>query len=458
MIIRLLLTFFISLHSCHVFSQVEHLSSDAQLEDLKFLKEQLEEFHPGLYRYTTKDSIDLIFAQVEKELSEGSVLEFYTKVNWLLSKVKCGHTRGGLPANVATSFQNQEKYIPFSVKILGKGLVVDQVFQEGVSLQKGEQILSINQMSVSQLKEHVFSYLSADGFITSGKERQFESYFNYYYPLYVKKDVVNFAIKVMGHDGKTREISVDGIDWKTLVSKHFSRPGESLLSLTINPDHALMKIKTFDSGDISRAGQNYYNFLESSFETIGDSGVENLILDLRGNGGGDDDYGATLVAYLAKNRFRYFDRIEVTDSYSGYGRVRKDGGANLMTSHKGLDYWQPKENRFEGKVYVLTDGWSFSTCADVATVLHYNGWATFIGEETGGGYDGNTSGNSKSLTLPNSKVRVNLPMWKYTTANRGHSFYGRGVKPDYKMEPSISEFISGQDAAMNKALDLIKRD
>ncbi|MEQ9414462.1 MAG: S41 family peptidase, partial [Cyclobacteriaceae bacterium] len=107
-------------------------------------------------------------------------------------------------------------------------------------------------------------------------------------------------------------------------------------------------------------------------------------------------------------------------------------------------------------VYVLIDGFSFSTCADVATVLHHHQLATFIGEETGGGYDGNTSGNSKSLVLPNSGIRINLPMWKYTTANIGHPYYGRGVIPDFPVEQTRQELIENKDPVMKKALRLLQ--
>jgi len=129
-----------------------------------------------------------------------------------------------------------------------------------------------------------------------------------------------------------------------------------------------------------------------------------------------------------------------------------------MTSHNGLDVWHPQPNRFTGNVYVLIDGFSFSTCADVATVMHHHQLATFIGQETGGGYDGNTSGNSKSLILPHSGIRVNVPMWKYTTANPGHSYYGRGVIPDYPTSRTRQALIENTDVELAKALELIQRN
>ena len=128
----------------------------------------------------------------------------------------------------------------------------------------------------------------------------------------------------------------------------------------------------------------------------------------------------------------------------------------LVTEHPGLRVQQPAEGRFKGEVYVLTDGWTFSTAADVATVAHHNRLATFVGEETGGGYDGNTSGVSRGVTLGHSGLAVNVPCWMYTTKNVGHSFFGRGVVPDHPVRPSIEDALAGRDAVFELALALIR--
>ena len=107
-------------------------------------------------------------------------------------------------------------------------------------------------------------------------------------------------------------------------------------------------------------------------------------------------------------------------------------------------------------MYFLIDGWTFSTAADVATVTHHHGLATFIGEEVGGGYDGNTSGSSMRLDLPNSGFRVNVPQWMYTTANVGHAFPGRGVPPDHRVRPTVEDVLSGRDAELELALTMIR--
>jgi hypothetical protein len=47
-------------------------------------------------------------------------------------------------------------------------------------------------------------------------------------------------------------------------------------------------------------------------------------------------------------------------------------------------------------------------------------------------------------------------MWKYTTANSGHSFYGRGVIPDYPISTTRQALIENTDVELAKALQLIK--
>ena len=57
---------------------------------------------------------------------------------------------------------------------------------------------------------------------------------------------------------------------------------------------------------------------------------------------------------------------------------------------------------------MITNGGSFSVTADFASLFHNENRGIIVGEETGGGYEGNTSGFSKILVLPNSKLRANL--------------------------------------------------
>lgn len=80
----------------------------------------------------------------------------------------------------------------------------------------------------------------------------------------------------------------------------------------------------------------------------------------------------------------------------------------------------------------------------------------FVGEETGGSYLGNTSNYSFLITLPNTKIKVNIPVARYQNNVTLEGNFGRGTIPDYKVRYSIDEIIQGIDKELNTVLALIK--
>jgi hypothetical protein len=105
-------------------------------------------------------------------------------------------------------------------------------------------------------------------------------------------------------------------------------------------------------------------------------------------------------------------------------------------------------------VFVLIDGGTFSTAADFCAVAHHLGRATFIGEETGGGYYGNNSGLEAVVTLPNSQLRVRVPMYEYWKAVPRYDGRRRGTRPDRAVETTIADLLRGVDGALEVALKL----
>jgi C-terminal processing protease CtpA/Prc len=117
---------------------------------------------------------------------------------------------------------------------------------------------------------------------------------------------------------------------------------------------------------------------------------------------------------------------------------------------------EPRSDAFTSKLYVLTGGLTFSGASEFAAIVKGNRQATFIGEETGGGYYGNTSGRYINLTLPNSQISIRIPLLKFVVEVSGDIPFGRGVIPDYEIQPTIGEYLNGVDAEMNYALKLIR--
>ncbi|MBL7751621.1 MAG: peptidase S41, partial [Chitinophagaceae bacterium] len=108
-------------------------------------------------------------------------------------------------------------------------------------------------------------------------------------------------------------------------------------------------------------------------------------------------------------------------------------------------YFKPKKkNRFNGHVYIVTGGNSFSATTLFAGTLREQDNVTVIGEETGGAAYGNSAWLIPYVTLPHSKVRFRLPLFRLVT----HPLKpkdGKGVQPEIFVGPSVDAIRNGLD-------------
>lgn len=432
------------------------LSPGQMEEDLFTLSEQFVALHSGRLRYSTEAEQDEIFGAALFEISEQmSALEFYRIAARVVATVRCGHTGVQLGDLDERNAIVAAGYLPFQVKLLGERAWILESFDE--RLPSGAEIASINGHSIAEIRATAFSRMSGDGSIETGKERRLERNFTYLYVLLVQDPEEvgrDYEILLVGAD---EPVAAPGMAHDEHAAKSKPRPQRPLMSVDVMPEKDLAVIMVSRFGD-NDGEPSFPEQLEACFREANASGVGNLVVDLRGNGGGNDNYGAELVSYMATEEFGYFERIEVTDDYEGPGGIVERDGKRLVTTHRSLKPWEPAEHRFRGKVWLFEDGWTFSTAADVATVAHHNGFATLVGEESGGGYDGNTSGRSGRVNLPNSGISVNLPMWMYVTANVGHDYPGRGAIPHHEVHTTIEDVLAGRDVQLELVLGRIRGD
>ena len=137
-------------------------------KDYTLYQEILETHHPSLYWYTTKDSMDLYFRE-GRELLKDSMTEpeFRKVLNYVTSKINCGHTS-------VRSSKNWVKYsdtvrigriFPLSMKLWEDTMVVTGNLNRRDSILKtGTIITGINGRSPSQLSDTLFDYISTDGY------------------------------------------------------------------------------------------------------------------------------------------------------------------------------------------------------------------------------------------------------------------------------------------------------
>jgi len=431
------------------------LSSAEMSADLFLLTETLTSQHSGLMRYTSRKDIEEAFGGAALAVEEGprDALWFYREVSALIAHVRCGHTRVRFGERDRAAALARRGLLPFEVWLSGARAWILRVLDDELPLRPAQEVLAIDGLSISQIRERAFPRMSGDGLIGSGKERELEAEFAELFTLLVAESRASeYELELAGEPATLR---VKGLAPQEFQARRGARPDRPLVRLELFPESVgWLSIAAF--GDPPAGQPRFPEQLEASFRKLRDEKIAHLVLDLRGNGGGRDQYGARLVSYLSSKPFGYFERIEVTADYSSEGEIEERDGRRLMLSHSGLQVQQPQELHFQGDVRILIDGFTFSTAADAATVAHANRLAKFYGEETGGGYEGNNSGETLSLVLKNSALSLSVPQWNYTTAGVGSEHHGRGVVPDVEVRATIEDVLAGRDAVLERALEDIR--
>jgi C-terminal processing protease CtpA/Prc len=236
-----------------------------------------------------------------------------------------------------------------------------------------------------------------------------------------------------------------------LIKKVFCRspfpPPDKYLQLTYKPNNiAVLTIKSFFDGFFEKTGENFSQFLDSAFKDIKNKHAQKLLIDIRGNQGGNDGNGELLYAYLTAKPFLYYAAQE-----TAAGRFNSE-------DHPNLALQQPKENNFKGKVFILMDGRSFSASTEFSAIVKANSRGKFIGEECGGGYLGNTSGNEAFVTLPNSKIIVRIPTVKYSMAINNTSNNNTSIKPDFPFYKTIVGIVENEDIQMEFGIKVVSEN
>jgi hypothetical protein len=437
-----------------------HFKSNQLMEDLEFLKASLEGIHPGLYWYTSKEKLDKEFNLVKQKLKTGGTeSDFFELLCALIEQIHCGHTNLMLSNNKTRLLKSGARF-PLEVSIYGDSAIVSSSIH---GVDTGSQILAINGHPTPQIIQTIKATIPSDGFNTTYKEYRIRKEFGRLFGNHFGSSDT-FNIKVQNADGRVREEILPGIDNDDI------EPGMSNTSsfkIIDSLQTALLTIPSF-------AEEGFADFLQDVFAQLNNEKIRNLIIDIRNNEGGRDEDGLTLFSYLARGPFEYYKKITVATSDTAFlsrlsfgtvpfNTALPDYTRNIVDnnfrSHSNLGMHQPQVNAFRGQVYVLMNGGTFSTAAEFASITHANGRAVFIGTETGGGYHGNCSLGTPTITLPNSKLRVAIPLGKYELAVPNSIPPGRGLIPDFQIVEYSTDLLRNNDKVLEYCFGLIaKRD
>jgi hypothetical protein len=354
-------------------------------------------------------------------------------------------------------------------------------------IKRGMIIQSINGRTARQLTDTLFNYVVADGYNLTGKYQFLSSGLNFsaWY-----KNVLGFTpsfdIAYVDTDNELKQVTIPLYDPRidTMRRRFRNRfiPGHEPnkkqrkqmdaffirnLQIDTGSRTAFMTLNTFEHGN------HLIRFFHQTFRELDEKKIPNLVIDVRSNGGGDATNSTLLTRYIIDKKFKLADSLYALRRHSRYDRYIQrsllyDLLMDLVTSkrsdgkyHFGYferHYFKPKQDHhFSGQVYILTGGNSFSATTLFAGMLKGQKNVTIVGEETGGGFYGNTAWMIPEAILPNTGIRFRLPRFRLVV-DKTREKNGLGVQPDVLSLPTAEAIGKGFDFKAAKAKELIDLD
>ena len=428
-------------------------------EDLNYWRDRLEKKLPILYLYKSKEAVDKkfdsIYNAIDHPLNE---LEFYKMLTPLTTFIQDGHNSIMPSEPVMEKLRNCNDLFPFDVRWINNKLFIYNNFSTSDELLPGTEIITINNISVEEMLHLFLLNLPREGendqYIYGALNQAFRFYYFVYYGLAEK-----YTISYKNLIGAIETCTISGTD---LITMKIIREKSKIPDL--NPYHlhtidslatAILTIKTFDQTLIKKKySKSFKRDFGEYFNQIKNAKTTDLIIDLRGNMGGNPDYVKYVLQHLIDKPF--VQAIE--------GRIVNNGMAEdfqVRTKKQwfpfyGIGKFDPKQNVFSGNVYVITDESTFSAGVILASTLKKLERATVIGNETGGN-PVIMSGFFLRTTryLPNTKLQV-TPAKLATIYNPIESNSGRGLIPDHTINLTQEDLNSNKDVYLNFVLELIK--
>ncbi len=451
--------------------------SPAQLKaDAEILKNVTLAMHPAIGIYNTRAHYVKLFDDFISQLNDSlTEKQFRIRTKLLIDDIHCGHTEAILSKKyykaAAKLSYNFSPY--FFIPIKDKAFVLAGIDKKkDTLLKKGTEIVEINGIAVDSMLRYCKRMISTDGFNITGKEHYVQLGFNaYYLSVFGRPDT--FTVKYLsGKNIKT--VKYPAVKLKTIppvpigvkVDSTYSRYRRAKMHFNyLDKENKSFHLK-IDAFSRKRTNKAYRRI----FKNLKKNKTENLVIDLRNNGGGSLENSYNLLSYLIdtaqtqtlKTAIRSYPYKKYTHGEVFFKLMRF--GFSLISKKRSINDTDNfiytikprKKNHYNNKIYVLINGGSFSASCLVAAYLKENKRAVFVGEETAGAREGCNAGITPYYILPNTKAKIRMPAFRIVH-DVSPKVTGHGIMPDYPITYTIKDILNKKDLEMLKVKELIKK-
>lgn len=425
--------------SAPVLGTYELLSPEDMRADLDELFARLHNNHPDPYLWRPKAEVDIDRQRVYDELSQPlSMAEYYKKVAPLVHSLGDDHTYVALSNDALQSVLLQELLFPLAVQIQNQRAYVMANASGNDEILPGTEILSMNGIPMPDILAEIKGYLPFSQTVQT----------RYFWYVFGSLEEYTLELRLPGQESPVTR-TVPGLDAMTIMQNFQSSepapaaPPEPVTYTRLPEDETigLLRIDSFIG---------LGNFIKPAFAQIQQDGIQHLIIDVRANGGGMPDQVDLVMDFLTDQTYRHCSMSWQAPA-GGYG-------SEATRRESACDTHQPFEQpeRYQGKLYLLVGPKTQSAAITFSTILQDYDLAIFLGEETLSPASFCARVSPFELpTLPRTGLEYRNSHTCFVRPS-GETDWQRGVIPDFIVETSIEDMLSGHDPVLEYTLELIR--
>lgn len=417
-------------------------------EDLKYLVTELEKRHVDFYERAHRDSIQRMAASIRAQLDHSmNRTEFFRVVGQLNPYFNDAHCLV-FPLTEEADAKKAEgcKPFPFHVVLDESGVLRPErsyVRQsDNTTVDKSWSLDSINGVSASMVLDRITRYSHGETFRLR-RHMTTLLFADWLYTLYGWCGDYNLVFQA----GEKKIHVTRADDWQSLEKNVVQYNRLEIFEGTIG----YLRLNSFDVDEHEDA---YEDFIKNSFDSMARVKADKLIIDVRGNTGGQSDAGALVLQYLAHKKLaqvsRGYDRIhEGNASWFNRGQLGELKEMDLSTD----DMIKPvaPSKRFQGNVAVLFDEMTYSAGIIFITIVQDHRLALTLGRPTGG--FANQTGNIESFRLPHTQLMVYAPARKFVRPSGNTAIHV--VTPDVVV--AAPDSLTAEDYVLKRAVSELKK-
>jgi C-terminal processing protease CtpA/Prc len=342
-----------------------------------------------------------------------------------------------LPDDVFQAIIQQELLFPLGVQIQNQRAYVTENASGNDEILAGAEILSMNGIPMPDILAEIKGYLPFSRIVQP----------HYFWYVFGSLEEYTLEVKLPGQESPVTH-TVPGLDIMTIMQNlQSSEPAPAAppepVTYTRLPEDETIGLLRIDSF------VGLGNSVKSAFAQIQQDGIQHLIIDVRANGGGMPDQVDLAMNFLTDQPYQHCSKSWKAPA-GGYG-------SEATRRESACETQQPIEQpeRYQGKRYLLVGPKTQSAAITFSTILQDYDLAVLLGEETLSPASFCARVSPFELpTLPRTGLEYRNSHTCFVRPS-GETDWQRGVIPDFIVETSIEDMLSGHDPVLEYTLELI---